>query len=141
MSKLLILDDEEWQREAIAKAALEAGFEKEDVVTAKSPNDAIELLSHQTFDVAVVDLHLGNWLKEAGVDFIRTLHAAQPQCKIIALTTKLGNDAGVRALANGADDFIGRWSTIDYQDLLVEKLEIYKALVEGKGFPELSGVR
>jgi DNA-binding response OmpR family regulator len=140
MSKLLIVDDEERQRVDICKAAREAGFEKSDWTIATSPTEAIELLPGQTFDLAVVDLHYGHMLEDAGVDLIRRVRAAQPRCKIIALTTKhKSNDHGVRALANGADDYIGRWFGISYQDLLAEKLSIYKALVEGKDFPETIG--
>lgn len=136
MTRLLILDDTPEQQAAIRKAAWEAGFtDPAAVVVVKTLEEARPLLA-EAFEIAVVDLHLGTDLEEAGIAFIRELHSCQRDCKIIALTLKLDNAAGVRALAWGASDFIsGHWRLVHWEMLLAEKLSIYKALVEGADFP------
>jgi DNA-binding response OmpR family regulator len=135
MSKLLVLDDTREQRDDMRRAALKAGFVDESIVEVASLEDARRQLD-EPFDLAVVDIHLGDGLEDAGIDFIKELHKHQPRCKIIAFTTRRENLAGVRALGYGAVDFVsGRWQSVSWTVLLAEKLGIYKALIEA---PELS---
>lgn len=138
MSRLLVFDDEKFQQEGIREAALEAGFGADSIVVLGRLEDADALLD-TPFEIAVVDINLGVGLDEAGIDFIKDLHTRQPNCKILAFSTKRDNLSGIRAMASGAVDYVsGRWRSISWRTLLTEKLGIYKALIEGTDLLEPS---
>ncbi len=141
MTRLLILDNTPRQLEVIRDLALGVGFAPDDIVIAETSEDAerrLRAVAEQReapFQIAVVDIHLGDGLEDAGVQFIPTLLNSQHGCKVIALTMGCPDSDGVRAIAHGAADFISaRWG-LPWYELLERKLSIFKALVEGTKFP------
>ena len=103
MATILIADDDPKQRGDLVRAALQADFPPEGIVEAKTEEEANELVETQAFNVALVDIMLSEpWGKEEGLRVIAKLKALQPDCRVIALTTKLGGtEVGVRALEVG----------------------------------------
>jgi CheY-like chemotaxis protein len=135
MSRLLILDDTPEQQEQLVNAGRDAGFSANDIVVAGNTVEAATLIG-QPIDVAIVDLHLGGEFDDASLAFIKRLRTIFPKCWIIGFTTQLDNTVGALSIAYGANDFIsGKWRTVPYFGLLVEKLSIFRALAEGLGFP------
>lgn len=100
MSTILIIDDEEKLRRLLKRIISLEGF---DVIEAGSFKEAARQLDKEVPDVVLCDVKLpdGN-----GVDFIKEIKAKHPSTEIILLTA-YGNIAdGVKAMRNGAFDYI-----------------------------------
>jgi DNA-binding response OmpR family regulator len=135
MLRLLIVDDEPDERDQIREAALQAGFSESMLTCPETWDQALDVLAAgESFRVAVVDIVL--WTRwEGGVDYIRELRRLQPDCWIIAITMRRGNDALIRAMRAGAnsilnlrdilnlEDIFDLRSEPSYHDALVQKLK------------------
>jgi DNA-binding NtrC family response regulator len=64
---LLIVDDEKNIRQLYAADLQDAGYEVE---TAEDTTTAVELLNRYTFDLVVLDIHMGN---ESGLDILQDI--------------------------------------------------------------------
>jgi two-component system KDP operon response regulator KdpE len=97
--RILVVDDEHQILRALRVILRDAGFE---AVPADSAEDALDLAAVQTPDAAIVDLVLPDL---DGVELCRRLRewSGMP---IILLSAVGDEDAKVRALAAGADDYI-----------------------------------
>lgn len=130
--RLLLLDDTPATLSDLHQAAIAAGFDKDrEVIDLANIDAARELYKKEEIQVAVIDLHLGDGFEEAGIEFIAELHAAQPECRIIGFSVRYDNQAGVRALVNGASDYVsGRWKTIPWYALMVQRLSLSRELLK-----------
>jgi DNA-binding NarL/FixJ family response regulator len=121
------------------RAALIAAFDDSEIVCTDSLDKARSLCAAEAFDLAVIDLHLGPSLEETGIAFIGELHKQQPRCRIIGFSVHYDNQGGVRAMVNGASDYIsGRWKTIPWFDLLVQTLQMERELISRLRNPVVS---
>jgi DNA-binding NtrC family response regulator len=98
--KLLIVDDDLVVRDSLGK-----WFESEDFDVTISPGAAaaLEILSHDRFDLALVDI------KMPGVDGIELqakLKEVDPRMPVVIMTGYASVETAVRALKNGAYDYI-----------------------------------
>lgn len=100
MARILIVDDEPDVGRILAK---KLQLEGHDVVTAGSGGDGLRRLEKEEFDVAVTDVRLPD---VSGVDLTAVIKARYPAVEVICLTA-FGNIAdGVRAIKNGAFDYL-----------------------------------
>lgn len=100
MNRILIIDDEEKLRTLLARIIGLEGFE---VVQAADCKSALKKLEQSDFDIALCDVKLpdGN-----GVELSKKIKDRFPHLEIILLTA-YGNIAdGVKAIKNGAFDYI-----------------------------------
>jgi DNA-binding response OmpR family regulator len=65
--RLLIVDDEKNIRQLYAADLQDAGYQ---VDTAENSTTAVELLNRYTFDLVVLDIHMGN---ESGLDILQDI--------------------------------------------------------------------
>jgi DNA-binding NtrC family response regulator len=98
--KLLIVDDD-----IVVRDSLDKWFESEDFEVIISPGaaSALETLSHERFDLALVDI------KMPGVDGIELqakLKEIDPAMPVVIMTGYASVETAVRALKNGAYDYI-----------------------------------
>ena len=100
MKKVLILDDEEKLRTLLARIISLEGFDVTQVADCKS---ALKKLEQTTFDIMLCDVKLpdGN-----GVDLVGNIKERYPSLEIILLTAYGTIADGVRAIKNGAFDYI-----------------------------------
>ena len=100
MKKVLILDDEEKLRTLLARIISLEGF---DVTQAADCKSALKKLEQTTFDIMLCDVKLpdGN-----GVDLVGNIKERYPSLEIILLTAYGTIADGVRAIKNGAFDYI-----------------------------------
>lgn len=98
--KVLLVDDNESLRITLAANLEDAGFE---VVEAESLAAARRALGGSSFDVALLDVHLGDG---RGPDLIPELAAARPR-PAIAVLSGAEQDAG-----DGADAFIAKGAPV-----------------------------
>ena len=100
MSKILIIDDEPQLRGLLARIISLEGY---DVLQAENCASGLKILQRQTPDVVLCDVKLpdGN-----GVDLVAKIKAAVPESEVILLTAYGNIPDGVRAIKNGAFDYI-----------------------------------
>ena len=134
-AKLLIVDNEPPQLAKFLRAAKEAGFQDEEIVSTDGAGEAAAKLMTETFDVALVDLVLASTDPTSedvddALELIRQIRRYQPECRVIALTRSNNNEAGIRAMTAGASDFVcTRWEYINGEELLVQRLRLWRGVV------------
>jgi DNA-binding response OmpR family regulator len=130
--RLLVVDDDQFQFDEIAHVAGESGIR--DVRWASSEAEAYAQIGTEQFLLAVVDIMLSrpDELRE-GLRIIDRIRTEQPNCRIIALTTRGRNDVGIQALRAGADDFVcGDWRYINWTELLRQRLDLWRGVVRSR---------
>ncbi|RYG00011.1 MAG: sigma-54-dependent Fis family transcriptional regulator [Chitinophagaceae bacterium] len=97
---ILIIDDEEQLRRLLTRIISLEGFR---VFEAGTLRAGLSLLAHEQIDVVLCDVKLpdGN-----GVDFVAHVKSAHPLAEIILITAFGNIGDGVRAMKNGAFDYL-----------------------------------
>ena len=120
--RVLVVDDERNNREALAKILGKAGHE---VVAAASGEDALAALQDAGFDLVVTDLRM---IGTGGIEVLKTAkqHASEPE--VILLTAYGTVESAVEAMKLGAYDYLTK--PVDPERLvhLVAKALEHKAL-------------
>ena len=101
MQKVLVVDDEPELIRLLGQTLGAAGFA---AVGAPSGERALELVSEQEFDAALVDKNLGRGID--GVEVLRHLRRRQPRCACIMMTAYPSMGSAVEALRIGAQDYV-----------------------------------
>ena len=116
---ILISEDQEHVREALAMLLRSQDYL---VLTCDSPHEALRVASHQSLDVALLDM---NYRRDStsgveGLNLIEALREFDSTLPIIALTAWGNVDLAVHAMRSGASDFIEKpWRN----DSLLEKVQ------------------
>jgi DNA-binding NtrC family response regulator len=97
---ILIIDDEEELRGLISKLLSLEGFRIFEAADAKS---AFDMLNKEEFHVVITDVKLPDG---SGIDLISKIKEHDPLCEIIVLTAYGTIHDGVRAIKEGAFDYI-----------------------------------
>ena len=97
---ILVVDDEAPILELIGRFAEDAGFR---VVTCASGAEALEQLKHHRADVAAVDLRLPD---VGGLEVLRAIREADPDCQVILMSGDATIDSAVEAVKLGAVDYL-----------------------------------
>ena len=98
--RILIVDDEPNIRHTLRVGLEAAGHE---VVETSSQDQAIRMADGRGFDVALVDLRLGD---ASGLDLLEPLLARQPRLAVIVITAYAGVETAVDAMRRGAFDYL-----------------------------------
>lgn len=101
MVKILVVDDEPEMLESFVKILEHSG--KYTVVTEKDKNSAIELINNSKFDLILTDLILNN---DSGMDILRASLNKNPEVPVIMISGYGTIDNSVKAVKEGAFDFI-----------------------------------
>ena len=111
---LLIVDDEKHTREGL-KLAFSENF---DVYTACNPQEAIQLLTSERFDVVITDLKMG---QQSGMQVIDKA-LSLPYKPICIMMTAYGTiEIAVEAMKQGAYDFVSKPVQLERLEALVQK--------------------
>jgi two-component system, NtrC family, response regulator AtoC len=97
---ILVVDDEEPILDLIGRFAEDAGFS---VVTCTTGAEALEQLKHHRADVAAVDLRLPD---VGGLEVLRAIRQADPDCQVILMSGDATIDSAVEAVKLGAVDYL-----------------------------------
>jgi two-component system response regulator HydG len=106
---LLVVDDEPGMLGLIQRFAAPAGY---DVHTNASARDAIATISQRAPDVAIVDLRMP---EVGGLDVLRAIRDAQPECRVILMTAHAEVDSAIEAVKLGAMDYLTK--PLDFERL------------------------
>src|SRR5499427_4079327 len=97
---LLVVDDEQFLREAVAASLRFLGFE---VTAADNGTDALRLARDRQFDLLILDVMLPDL---DGFDIVRRLRRDGNRVPVIFLTAKDAQDDKITGLSIGGDDYM-----------------------------------
>lgn len=102
MNQVLLVDDLP-EALAMVEAAVREAFPVAQCHPAGGVREALALIDQRRFDLALVDLELGDG---RGLDVIARLTQAQPQCAVVVATIYDGDDKLFQALQAGAQGYL-----------------------------------
>ncbi|GAB4344282.1 MAG: sigma-54 dependent transcriptional regulator [Candidatus Abyssubacteria bacterium] len=98
--KILVVDDEEAQREIIADVLTRAKY---DIRQASNVHEAVEEINRERLDLIITDLRMDNG---SGMDVLREAKRLSPETEIIVMTAYGSIESAVEAMRQGAYDYV-----------------------------------
>ena len=147
-SRLLVIDDDESVRLLLRDLLEEAGYT---VRTAKSGEEALQLIRVATYDIIITDLRLSGMY---GLEVVKEVRAIDPGIDVIVMTGYASVNSAVESMKAGAIDYITKPFNSDHIKMVVQKSlerreyqrlaqerEFYKVLSSIDGLTELYNYR
>lgn len=100
--RVLLVDDEADVTTLVAAALQQHGFE---TVAADSVSAAIDRVESEPFDIAILDLGLGDG---SGVEVLDRIIQLAATTHVVVLSGESGEDQRVEVIERGADDFVAK---------------------------------
>ena len=113
---LLVVDDEPGMLRLIDRFARKVGF---DVATSGSGRDALQTLQSAKAAVALVDLRMPD---VDGLEVLRRIRAADPDCQVILMTGHASIDTAIEAIKHGAMDYLSKPLDFDRLEVLLRRV-------------------
>jgi DNA-binding NtrC family response regulator len=120
---VLLVDDDDSFREALAEELGRSGFRMEAVGDAET---ALREIENRTFDVAIVDLNLPGM---SGEELVGELRERAPATEVIVLTGHATVENAVRTIKIGAYDFLTKPCNLDELETVTRKAFEKRSLV------------
>jgi NtrC-family two-component system response regulator AlgB len=120
-ARVLIVDDEKNIRATLAVCLESLGCQ---VAQAATSAAALEALRHAPFDLAFLDLRLG---QESGLELLPRLLAERPGLDVVMITAYATFDTAVEAVKRGAADYVPKPFTPSQIKLIVDRLAARRA--------------
>lgn len=127
---ILVVDDDDSGRDALTMLLRSAGYR---VTSAATGESALDLISRERYQVIVSDLFLPD---KSGFDILQKVQKDSPATEVIVVTGHASAQTAVRAMKEGANDYITK--PIDFDEL---KIVVAKALEKQKLVSENSYLR
>jgi NtrC-family two-component system response regulator AlgB len=120
--RILIVDDESNIRKTLRLAleTLDSSVEE-----AANVSQALRLIERSTFDLAFVDLRLG---QDSGLDLIEAFAATSPRVAVVIVTAYATIDSAVDAMRRGAFDYLPKPFTPGQIRAVLERLGRHRSL-------------
>jgi DNA-binding NtrC family response regulator len=112
---LLLVDDDEAFRKALARELGRAGYE---IATAGSGEEALRRVAEREPEVVLLDLRLPD---RDGLEVLEALHAASPSTDVIMLTGHGSIDTAIRAVRAGAFDYVAKPCPLDELEVRIQR--------------------
>ncbi len=119
--KILVIDDDDSGREALSKLLRSVGYE---VTSAATGEIALDLIDQEQYQVIVSDLFLPD---KSGLDILQNVQKVSPVTEVIVVTGHASAQTAVKAMKEGAFDYITK--PIDFDEL---RIVVSKALEKQK---------
>ncbi|MFZ5572015.1 MAG: sigma-54-dependent transcriptional regulator [Thermodesulfobacteriota bacterium] len=113
---ILIVDDEANIRKTLSYCLTGEGHT---VIAVSNPADAMEEARRVSFDLAFVDIRLG---EENGMELIPVLHTESPWTKVVIITAYASIEGAVAAMRSGVTDYIVKPFTPDQVRLVTRRI-------------------
>jgi len=112
---LLLVDDEDFFRKNVAEELAQTGYS---VDSARNLQEARALLAQRTYHLALLDVRMpdGN-----GLDLLKEIKEHSPKTEVIMLTAFGTDEEGVRAMKQGAHDFLTKPCKLDELEAVLDK--------------------
>jgi CheY-like chemotaxis protein len=114
--KVLVLDDERIVLESVSRILEEENY---DVRTARSGDEAVDILKEGGFDVLITDLKMPG---TSGLQAMEAMVDVDPDLSMIVVTAYSTVDSAVQAMKLGAVDYIKKPFTPDQLTTLLDKV-------------------
>lgn len=147
-SRLLIVDDDEAVRLLLQDLLEESGYA---VRTARSGEEALQMIRVSTFDIIITDLRLSGM---HGLELVKEVKAIDPGIDLVVMTGYASVNSAVESMKAGAIDYITKPFNSDHIKMVVQKSlerreyqrlaqerEFYKVLSSIDGLTELYNYR
>ncbi len=142
--RLLVVDDEPSMREFLEIFLAQDGYE---VVTASSGEEGFKVYRELEPDLILTDVKMPGM---SGLDLIREIHALEPSIPIIAITAYASADDAIRAVREGAYDYLSKPFQIEDLRIIIrnalearglrrENVELRRSIDEQHRFGEIIG--
>src|SRR5512136_1493335 len=113
---ILVVDDDSNIRKTLSYCLAAEGYT---VIAVSNPADAVEEAKRRSFDIAFVDLKLG---EEDGMDLIPLLGSASSWTKVVVITAYASIETAVEAMRRGATDYIAKPFSPDQVRMLTRRI-------------------
>lgn len=114
-TRILLIDDEESGREALTLILRHAGHL---VAGAASGSEAAQHLARDKFDIIITDLFLPD---TSGIDILKSVKRDSPLTEVILITGHASAETAVRAMKEGAYDYITKPLNVDELKIIIAK--------------------
>lgn len=114
--KVLVVDDDNSICRWLTAVLTAEGYECH---AAKTTTEAEPLLRERTFDLALLDIYLG---QASGLAFLEKVKTSQPECKCVVMTAHPSVETVARSVAGGALEYLSKPLLIDQLLALLRKL-------------------
>jgi len=125
--RLLVVDDEESQREMLAGFLAKQGYS---VATADSGEQALNLCLEHYYEIALIDLRMPGM---DGLELLKKLKSLNPEIQVLVLTAHGSVETAVEAMRAGAYHYVNK--PVDLEELLLNlkcATERHHLLVENR---------
>jgi two-component system, NtrC family, response regulator HydG len=100
LSRLLVVDDDPAVPTVVERFARQFGFE---VIVRNNGRDALACLGEVKPDAALIDVQMSEL---SGIEVLRAIRIAQPDCQVILMTGNATVDSAIEAVKAGALDYL-----------------------------------
>jgi len=114
-SRILFIDDESGSRESLTLLLKREGYEVDAVAAGE---EALELLTGQSYDVIITDLFLPG---VSGIDILKHVKEHSLPCNVILITGNATAETAVEAMKEGAFDYITKPLNFEKLKVLIAK--------------------
>ena len=121
-TSLLLVDDEEAFRKLVGQELAHAKYR---VTTAGNVREAREILRERTFHLVLLDVRMPDG---SGLDLLAEIKEAAPATEVVMLTGHATVETAIRAMKNGAFDFLTKPFKFEQLEAVLEKAEQIQAL-------------
>lgn len=124
-AKILLVEDEDLSRDALTRLLKMSAY---NVKGAASGKIALSLLTNEQFDIVITDLFLPD---SNGIDILKKAKDFSPYTEVILITGHASAETAVKAMKEGAFDYITKPLNFDELSILISKaLEKRQLLTE-----------
>ncbi len=121
--RILIIDDEPAQVQALAGFLKKRGFE---IVTANSGAAGLEIVQRQIVDLIITDFKMPDL---DGLEVLNRAKAINPEIDVIVITAFGSIDRALEAMRRGAIDYLAKPIDLDQLEVIIAKALEHKQLV------------
>ena len=134
--RILVVDDEYLIRWSLQQNLVEQGYE---VLLAASAEEGLAFMEHEEPDLVLLDIQLPGM---SGMDLLLGIKEQKPDCAVIMVTATADLSVAVKAMKDGAFDYIPKPFNLDEVRLVVDKaLENRRLRAEVNRFREKESTR
>ena len=130
---ILVVDDDQRNREMMAEALSQVGFE---VDTARDGAEALSKVDVVRYDAVLSDIHMTPY---SGLDLLDSFRKTRPELPIVLLTGFGSVDMAIQAMKHGAFDYIAKPVNLDDLVVTMKRAVEHRRLIEDNHRLNLAG--